>query len=222
MLFRDGAKLAGGHEAAVLALSCDGGSRLRSGGERGRVCVWDVASAAVVHRWDAAAEADEDCCAVLAHPSNPDITLAAVGPSVVWLDARTPDVVRRAKHFADDVAALAVHERAGLLAAADDDGCVTVMGLDEAMGKRKGLSVRGTTTMASAVAFRERDANQLVVAYMDYRAVVWDWSRARRKTACSVEDQVEGQANSESTSVNLPFVHAMCRWNGDAEIVLVF
>ncbi|EFJ09023.1 hypothetical protein SELMODRAFT_184954 [Selaginella moellendorffii] len=199
-----------GHSSSILccaAASGDGSAAgLVSGGEDGRVCVFDLRGsneASQKYSFFDGLPVPSVCY----NPVDMNLVYAAAGSSIYCFDLR---LVRRmflhviAKHTinADDINQLAVNRKATFLAASDDSGETKILDLKN---NRTFKTLRGHTNICSAVQFHPLRPWELVTGGLDSKMIKWDFNRGKQLAALDL-----GCVSDASKQIfNPPFVHAL-------------
>ena len=224
-----------GHRGEVLCVHSPGDDlRVASGGEDGSVRIWYVATgraarALLMPTTDSANAVNSVCLGGgLTEASN--WLFAASGVNVYGFDLRAPGVLLKepAKRFnavaRDEIGHLALHEAAGVLAAADDMGDVHVIDVGLPRGNAAhplgnspptpAVALSGVhASVCSWLAFRPgATSSELCSAGLDALCVRWDWRLGAKISAWPVArgyaEWVAGEVHGSSGEAGSSSSHA--------------
>ncbi|KAL0024585.1 hypothetical protein WJX77_000559 [Trebouxia sp. C0004] len=195
-----------GHTQAVLcceALSAQ--SLLASGDEDGAVCMHDLRSHALTARVQVSTE--EAVPSLLLDKTQEHRVLACAGNDIVELDLRKGDAnccVRQQSCTAAEINQLAAAPEGNLLAAADDDGCVTIIDPSNEQFHCQKLNGRHENICSSAV-FRRHKPNEVISGGLDCKLIHWDTTiRGVVSTR-----QAGAESATEPKVTNPPMIHSL-------------
>lgn len=141
---------------------------------------------------------------------------AACGSRIFLFDLRMEAVVQREASrainmTADSINHIAIHPKGTHIAAADDEGCITVLDLTSYASEtcRRRVLSRGHTNIAGCLAFKPNSLRELASGGFDCKVCFWDTSMGRPQGEHSFSQVFNTSTDGESLSraINPPFVH---------------
>ncbi|KAL0034587.1 hypothetical protein WJX79_009275 [Trebouxia sp. C0005] len=195
-----------GHTQAVLC--CEAlfaQSLLASGDENGAVCMHDLRSHALTARVQVSAE--EAVPSLLLDRKQEYRVLACAGNDIIELDLRKGDAnccVRQHSCTAAEINQLAAAPEGNLLAAADDDGCVTIIDSGNEQFHCQKLNGNHDNICSSAV-FRRHKPNEVISGGLDCKLIHWDTTT---RGVVSTR-QAGAESTTEPKVTNPPMIHSL-------------